>query len=115
VTELGRGLIVLDAFIPVELVSFQADANNGPLNGIAKDLTRYCSLDDAVTADAILAGVLGIEPSRIRYIQEAGQFLGNLNQKRYLLARVTAGLRLAIARPPINLSNRDCHARTKFA
>ena len=52
----------------------------GPGHYRAKDLHIILLSDDAVTADAILTGVLGIDPSRIRYIQEAGRFLGNLNQ-----------------------------------
>jgi len=59
------------------IVAMEGD---GPLNGSAKDLHIILLSDDAVTADAILTGVLGIDPSRIRYIQEAGRFLGNLNQ-----------------------------------
>src|SRR2546426_7755061 len=53
---------------------------DGPLNGTPKYLATVLFADDAVTADPILTGVLGIDPSRIRYIQEAGRFLGNLNQ-----------------------------------
>src|SRR2546422_1308713 len=59
------------------IVAMEGD---GPLNGSAKDLHIILLSDDAVTADAILTGVLGIDPSRIPYIQEAGRFLGNLNQ-----------------------------------
>src|SRR2546426_18623 len=59
------------------IVAMEGD---GPLNGSAKDLHIILLSDDAVTADPILTGVLGIDPSRIRYIQEAGRFLGNLNQ-----------------------------------
>src|SRR3989454_10292133 len=59
------------------IVAMEGD---GPLNGVAKQLHTVLLSDDAVTADSILTGMLGIEPSRIRYIQEAGRFLGNLNQ-----------------------------------
>jgi uncharacterized protein (DUF362 family) len=53
---------------------------DGPLNGRAKDLQMVLLSDDAVTADVVLTSFLGANPIRIRYIQEAGRFLGNLDQ-----------------------------------
>src|SRR2546425_8388846 len=53
---------------------------DGPLNGTTWELNTIVITDDPVAADSMLARTLGMEPSRIRYIQEAGRFLGNLNQ-----------------------------------
>src|SRR6266699_3753128 len=64
--------VIADGIIAME--------GDGPLNGTAKKVQTILLSDDDVTADAILTGVLGVDPSRIRYIQEAGRFLGNLNQ-----------------------------------
>src|SRR5207244_3755885 len=53
---------------------------DGPLNGTAKDLQTILLADDPVAADSALARLLGFNPNGIRYIHEAGRFIGNLNQ-----------------------------------
>lgn len=53
---------------------------DGPLNGTAKDLRTVLLCDDPVAADSILAGMLGFRPEKIRYLYEAGRFLGNLHE-----------------------------------
>jgi uncharacterized protein (DUF362 family) len=60
------------------IVAMEGD---GPLNGIVKELHTILLSDDAVSADSILTPMLGVDPNRIRYIQEAGRFLGNLNER----------------------------------
>jgi len=50
---------------------------DGPLNGIPKHLKMIVIADDPVAADSLLARSLGMEPSRVKHIQEAGRFLGN--------------------------------------
>ena len=52
---------------------------DGPLNGSAKAMQMILLSDDIVTADTILANLLGTDPRRIRHLQEAGRFLGNLD------------------------------------
>src|SRR5438093_223303 len=54
---------------------------DGPLNGDPKNLNTILLADDPVAADSALARLLGFEPRTIRYIQEAGQFLGNRNER----------------------------------
>src|SRR5438876_6077547 len=44
---------------------------DGPLNGRAKSLTTLLFSDDPVTADFLLARLLGSEPTAIKHIQEA--------------------------------------------
>src|SRR5438094_9677692 len=56
------------------IVGMQGD---GPLNGRAKSLTTLLFSDDPVTADFLLARLLGSEPTAIKHIQEATRFLGN--------------------------------------
>jgi uncharacterized protein (DUF362 family) len=63
------------------IVAMEGD---GPLNGIAKNLGTLLLSDDPVAADSILAPMLGFEPNQIRYIQEASQFLGNLDERSIL-------------------------------
>jgi uncharacterized protein (DUF362 family) len=63
------------------IVAMEGD---GPLNGIEKKLRTVLLSDDPVAADSILARMLGVEPNQIRYLQEASQFLGNLDERRIL-------------------------------
>src|SRR5437870_10788439 len=51
---------------------------DGPLNGRAKSLTTLLFSDDPVTADFLLARLLGSEPTAIKHIQEASLFLGRV-------------------------------------
>jgi MoxR-like ATPase len=53
---------------------------DGPLNGSPKAMQMILLSDDIVTADATLTNLLGVDPHRIRYIQEGGRFLGNPDQ-----------------------------------
>src|SRR6516164_8188725 len=57
---------------------------DGPLNGSARNLGTLLLSDDPVTADSLLARMLGFRPNQIRYIQEASQFLGNLDEHNIL-------------------------------
>src|SRR6516225_5486303 len=49
------------------IVAMEGD---GPLNGFARNLGTLLLSDDPVTADSLLARMLGFEPNLIRYIQE---------------------------------------------
>src|ERR1043165_238990 len=55
---------------------------DGPLNGTPKALHTILFADDPVAADAELTRLLGLNPARVRYIQEAGQFIGNINSSK---------------------------------
>jgi uncharacterized protein (DUF362 family) len=54
---------------------------DGPLNGTAKDLRTVLLSDDPVAADSILAEMLGFQSTQIRYLYEAGRFLGNHHER----------------------------------
>ena len=55
---------------------------DGPLNGTPKALHTILLADEPAAADAELTRFLGLSPDRIRYIREAGRFLGNITQSR---------------------------------
>jgi uncharacterized protein (DUF362 family) len=67
------GLVIADGII--------AMGGDGPLNGNAKYLNTILLSDDVVAADSTLARLLQFEPLQIRHIREAGNFLGNLNNR----------------------------------
>jgi uncharacterized protein (DUF362 family) len=52
---------------------------NGPLQGQAKDSGILIFGEDLVAVDATAARLMGIEPKKIKYLAEAGEFLGNVN------------------------------------
>jgi uncharacterized protein (DUF362 family) len=51
---------------------------NGPLQGEARKSGVLVFGDDLVAVDATAARLMTIEPSKVRYLEMAGQFLGNL-------------------------------------
>lgn len=51
---------------------------NGPLQGEARKSGVLIFADDLVAADASAARLMRIDPEKIRYLAEAGEFLGNL-------------------------------------
>jgi uncharacterized protein (DUF362 family) len=59
------------------IVAMEGD---GPLNGTPKALQTILLADDPAAADTELTRLLGVDPDRVRYIQEAGRFLGNISQ-----------------------------------
>jgi uncharacterized protein (DUF362 family) len=64
--------VIADGIIAME--------GDGPLNGTPKALQAILLADDPAAADAELTRLLGLSPDRIRYIQEAGRFIGNIRQ-----------------------------------
>src|SRR5207248_10962134 len=62
-------LVIADGIIAME--------GDGPLNGSTRHLKMIVIADDPVATDSMLAPALGVEPSEVKYIQEAGRFLGN--------------------------------------
>ena len=62
--------VIADGIIAME--------GDGPLNGTRKALHTILFADDPVAADAELTRLLGLNPDLVRYIQEAGQFIGNI-------------------------------------
>src|SRR2546426_10608570 len=57
------------------IVAMQGD---GPLNGTERKLNTIVLSDDLVAADATCARALGLNPERVRYINEASLFLGRV-------------------------------------
>src|SRR2546428_8053130 len=57
------------------IVAMQGD---GPLNGTERKLNTIVLSDDPVAADATCARALGVNPERVRYINEASLFLGRV-------------------------------------
>jgi uncharacterized protein (DUF362 family) len=55
---------------------------NGPIQGEARRCGALLFGDDPVAVDATAARLMTIDPSRIRYLAEAGRFLGNLAEAR---------------------------------
>ena len=60
----------------------EAMEGNGPLQGELRPLGRIVLADDPVAADATCARLMGFDPRLIFHIQEAGRFLGNMDQNR---------------------------------
>jgi uncharacterized protein (DUF362 family) len=69
--------VIADAIVAMD--------GDGPISGRPKKLASILLSDDPVAADAALARSLGFEPHQIRHIQEAGQFLGNLDERNVVL------------------------------
>jgi uncharacterized protein (DUF362 family) len=57
------------------IVAMQGD---GPLNGTERKLNTIVLSDDPVAADATCARALGMNPERVRYINESSLFLGRV-------------------------------------
>ncbi len=55
---------------------------DGPIQGEPKPTGVVVFGSDPVAVDATCARIMGLEPSRIRYLSEAARFLGNLAEER---------------------------------
>jgi len=51
---------------------------DGPLNGSSWNLHTILLADDPVACDSTLTHLMGLDPSRIGYLQEGRRFIGNL-------------------------------------
>jgi uncharacterized protein (DUF362 family) len=69
-----RQFAIVDGIIGME--------GNGPLQGQAKNSGVLIFGKDLVAVDATAARLMKIEPKKIKYLAEAGEFLGNLNYER---------------------------------
>ena len=61
---------------------------NGPIQGTARAAGVLIFGEDPVAVDATAARVMQVEPSRIRYLASAGEFLGNIAPDRIVQAGV---------------------------
>jgi uncharacterized protein (DUF362 family) len=66
-----RQFAIVDGIVGME--------GNGPLQGQAKHSGMLIFGDDLVAVDATAARLMKIEPRKIKYLAEAGKFLGNVN------------------------------------
>lgn len=57
---------------------------DGPLNGAERKLQTILLADDPIAADSALTGLLGLEPNRIRHIEEGSRFIGNHFQNSFV-------------------------------
>ena len=64
------GLVIADGVLAME--------GNGPLHGDTRKLGVLVIGDDPVGTDATIVRLMGLSPERIRHLDWAGQFLGNL-------------------------------------
>jgi uncharacterized protein (DUF362 family) len=67
-------LAILDAVTAME--------GDGPIMGKPRHVGFVGMSRDLVSLDATAARVIGLDPSRLLYLQAAGQFLGNLDERR---------------------------------
>jgi uncharacterized protein (DUF362 family) len=66
--------VIVDGIVGME--------GNGPIQGTPKACGLLIFGDDPVAVDASCARVAGLKPERIKYLQMAGEFLGNLEESR---------------------------------
>ena len=55
---------------------------DGPIMGRARHVGFVGMSRDLVALDATAARVIGLDPSRLGYLREAGRFLGNIDERR---------------------------------
>jgi uncharacterized protein (DUF362 family) len=55
---------------------------DGPIRGEPKSAGVLILGDDLVAVDATAARIVGMEPARVKYLQQAGEFLGNMVVER---------------------------------
>jgi len=55
---------------------------NGPIQGTPKPVRVLVFGDDLVAVDATCARVAGLKPDKVEYLQNAGEFIGNLEESR---------------------------------
>jgi uncharacterized protein (DUF362 family) len=65
------GLAIVDGIVGME--------GDGPIMGTPKPVGCVVMGTDPVAVDATCARVMGLEPENVRYLNEAAEFLGNLN------------------------------------
>ena len=80
-----ESILDICATVPVDFViadGIEAMEGNGPLQGELRRLGRIVLADDPVAADTTCARLMGLDPRLIFHIEEAGRFLGNMDQNR---------------------------------
>jgi uncharacterized protein (DUF362 family) len=77
---IDRSILDINAALPIDFVI--ADGiigmeGNGPLHGPPRRLGRIVLSDDPVAADFTCTRLMGLNPWRVPYLEDAAQFLGN--------------------------------------
>jgi len=68
------GLTIVDAIVAME--------GDGPIRGHARPLGLLAMGTDVVAVDATCARIIGLDPMKMRYLREAGRFLGQAEEDR---------------------------------
>jgi uncharacterized protein (DUF362 family) len=74
VSTVRPGLTIVDAIVGME--------GDGPIMGQARPLGFVAMGQDLTAVDATCARVIGLEPSKIVYLNAAGHFLGHIDRRR---------------------------------
>jgi uncharacterized protein (DUF362 family) len=80
-----ESILDICATVPIHFViadGITAMEGNGPLQGSARQLGKIILANDPVAADATCARLMGFDPGRVRHIETAAHFLGNLEETR---------------------------------
>lgn len=75
-STLAPSFAIVDGIVGME--------GNGPLHGVAKKTGVLAMGSDLVAVDATCTRIMGLEPSRIEYLQLANHYLGNLDAERII-------------------------------
>lgn len=74
VTTVRPGLTIVDGIVGME--------GDGPIMGQARPLGFIAMGTDLPAVDATCARIIGIDPEKIPYLMAAGNFLGNIDERR---------------------------------
>jgi uncharacterized protein (DUF362 family) len=90
-----ESILDICATVPIHFViadGITAMEGNGPLQGSARQLGKVVLANDPVAADATCARLMGFEPGRVRHIETAAHFLGNLEETRIAMLAESVSL-----------------------
>ncbi len=90
-----ESILDICATVPIHFViadGITAMEGNGPLQGGARQLDKIVLANDPVAADATCARLMGFEPGRVRHIDTAAHFLGNLEETRIAMLAESVSL-----------------------
>jgi uncharacterized protein (DUF362 family) len=82
-----ESILDICTIVPIRLVI--ADGvlcmeGNGPLHGETHKLGVIVIADDPVAADATMVPLMGLRPEKIKHLEQADRFLGNVDLSRIL-------------------------------
>ncbi len=77
---IGRSILDINSTVPIHFViadGIVAMEGNGPLHGTPRSLGRIVMADDPVAADFTCSRLMGLDPWRVPYLDQAAEFLGS--------------------------------------